>query len=260
MVNHSKILVISFLAAAAAASHASLLTDPNDPRNWQGASVGTFAQLIYGADTLVNRQQVIDNKLLDDSIFDPTGFSAAKMISGAFNSGVSTDLTGTGSYDYFTDGVGLPHGDTIDNTWVQTGGTVGQSVWDLGAPSSFAAVFPTIDHGPLPQEAIEATVYLSNNPADPASWVQASFVRVWLEGFHTNLGIKWDGFTYVVTTPNGGLFRYASVVYGGPGAFQNDGDDEINGILGLRAVPEPASGAIILGGIGLLAARRRRTR
>ena len=43
------------------AANAALLTDPNDPRTWQGASIGTFATLYYGSNTLANRQQVIDD-------------------------------------------------------------------------------------------------------------------------------------------------------------------------------------------------------
>lgn len=77
-------------------------------------------------------------------------------------------------------------------------------------------MFNAIDHGPLPQEAIESTVYLSN---DQITWVQAVTQRVWLEGFQPNTGILWDGFTYAVGTPNDGTFRYASVIWGGPGGF-----------------------------------------
>ena len=35
------VLVVGFIGKAEAA----LLADPNDPRNWQGATVGTFADL-----------------------------------------------------------------------------------------------------------------------------------------------------------------------------------------------------------------------
>ena len=59
---------------------AALLTDPDDLRSWQGATVGTFAQLYYGSNTLANRQLVIANGLLDDGIFNPTGFTASNLI------------------------------------------------------------------------------------------------------------------------------------------------------------------------------------
>jgi len=255
--NQIKTLISVAALSAAVVSHATLVTDPNDPRNWQGATVGTFAQMIYGADTLANRTAVVTSGLLDDSHFDSTGFTAAHLLFGAQGSGTSLDLTGTGSYDYVTPGPANA-GDLIDEHWIQTSGTIGGTVWDLGGDSSYAAIMPTIDHGPLPQEALESTVYLSN---DQINWVQASTVRVSLEGFHANHGIVWDGFTFVVTTPNHDLFRYASIIHGGPGSYWSDGDNEINGVLGLRGVvPEPSS----LMAFGSLAAmtilRRRRSK
>ncbi len=250
-------LAAGVVALCAGTSRGAIVIDPNDPRSWQGAGVGTFAQLYYGADTLANRQLVVSNQLLDDGVFNPTGFTSATLIraQNTLSGGFSHDVTGTGSYDYTISGNVFDNANTIDNTWIQTSGTVGDTVWDLGGLSSFAAVFPTIDHGPLPMEAIESTVYLSNSPDGP--WVQASVVRVWLEGFEPNTNILRDGFTYVVTTPGGELFRYASLIHGGPGALINDGDDEINGILGLRTVPTPA-GALLLTLGAVCSTRRRR--
>ena len=160
---------------------AALITDPNDPRSWQGATVGTFADLYYGSNTAANRQLVVDNQLLDDDIFDPTGFSAATLISGGGGClGTSHDSTGTGSYSYTCNGVSAAaNGNAIDNLWFQTNGVVGQTVFDLGFQATKAAIFNSIDHGPLPQEAIESTVYLSN---DQVTWTQAEVERVWLEG------------------------------------------------------------------------------
>ena len=51
----------------------ALITDPNDPRTWQGANVGTFAQLFFGANNATTRQQVVDNSLLDDGLFNTAG-------------------------------------------------------------------------------------------------------------------------------------------------------------------------------------------
>jgi hypothetical protein len=246
---------------------AVLVTDPNDPRIWQGATVGTFAALYYGSDTPANRQLVVDNQLLDDGIFDPTDYIASTLIIsvGQYSGqggGTSLDLTGTGGYAYVCCGPAATRFDAanaIDEHWMQTSGVIGETVWDLGFAANKAAVFNTIDHGPMPQEAIESTVYLSDSPTGP--WVAAVTERVWLEGFKSNLGIQWDGFAYAVGTGTSDTFRYASIIHGGPGALINDGDNEINGILGTRAdftIPEPGCFMISTIGLAFLAAFLRR--
>ena len=251
-------------------SSAALISDANDTRTWQGAGVGTFANLYYGSNTAANRQLVVDNQLMDDSVFDAAGFTTGTLVANAWSTGggggclgTSLDSTGTGSYGYSCNGSSVfANANSIDNTWFQSGSTVGQTVFDLGFQATNAAVFNSIDHGPLPQEAIESTVYLSN---DMSIWTQAVVQRVWMEGNESNLDILWDGFTYAVGTGTTDTFRYASVIHGGPGALINDGDDEINGIMGLRGdftpntVPEPSIIALFgLGLVGLGFARRKR--
>ena len=258
-------VITSVSALFANAANAALVTDPNDPRNWQGATVGTFAALFFGADTPANRQAVIDQQLLDDGLFDFTGATAASMIAGVGTTGTSIDTTGTGSFGYILGGVSPAAAwSTIDNTWVQTSNVVGQFVWDLGGQATKAAIFNTVDHGPLPQEAIESTVYLSN---DLVNWTLSVTENVWLEGFETNLGIKWDGFAYAVGTGTNLTFRYVSIIWGGPGALLSDGDNEINGVLGLNAdftpitpeIPAPAALPLFIAGLaGLRMTRRKR--
>ncbi len=272
-------LSVLALILAAGQSHAALITDPDDTRTWQGAGVGTFAQLIYGSNTSANRQLIIDTELLDDGIFDAAGFTAATLMAtpwalgtggssdhlGGGMKGISHDSTGTGSLSYGSAGVSIfETADLVDNMWFQSSDTVGDTVFDLGAQSTKAAVFNTIDHGPLPGEAIESSVYLSN---DLSTWTQAVVERVWLEGFEPILGIKWDGFVFAVGTGTEDTFRYASVVHGGPGSLLDDGDDEINGIMGLESdfvpvdpnIPEPASLIIwsLLALMGIVAAWHR---
>lgn len=244
------------------------VTDPSDPRNWQGATVGTFAQLIYGANNATTRQQVINNQLLDDGLFNTSGFAAAPLIqcngctTAPTQAGKSLDVSGTGSYAYSypSDQDRAFGGSHVDQYWIQTGNLIGGAVWDLGANASTAVIFNTIDHGPLPQEAIESTVYLSN---DQINWVQAVTQRVWLEGFMSNTGILWDGFVYAVGTPDADTFRYASIIWGGPGGLLSDGDNEINGVMGATQrfepptqVPEPGTASLLFGALAGLALLR----
>jgi hypothetical protein len=272
---HMKNILV--LAAALFASQSALgttITDPNDPRIWQGATIGTFAQLFFGVNNATTRQQVVTNGLLDDGLFSTTGFTAAPLIqcnsciTAPTQAGKSLDITGTGSYGYIYPSdqdraFGASH---VDQYWIQTGNVIGGAVWDLGPNASTAVIFNTIDHGPLPQEAIESTVYLSN---DQVNWIQAVTQKVWLEGYLTNTGILWDGFVYAVGTPSGDVFRYASIIWGGPGGFLSDGDNEINGVMGATRVfqpppriPEPSTLSLLSGALAALALagrfRRRR--
>jgi hypothetical protein len=68
-----------------------------------------------------------------------------------------------------------------------------------------------------------------------------------------------DGFVAQYQLSGGQTFRYVSVTWGGPGAIQRDGDNEIDAVGGLTVtgggvgqVPEPAS--MLLVAAGLLAA------
>jgi hypothetical protein len=88
------IFVCAFsLLSATPKVEAILLTDPIDARSWQGATVGTFVGLYFGSDPLANPQQVIDNQLLDDGIFDLSGYIPASLISGGSCPGTSLDST-----------------------------------------------------------------------------------------------------------------------------------------------------------------------
>ncbi len=264
-------------------AQAALLTNPNDPRVWQGASVGTFAQLFFGSDTFANRQAVVNAGLMDDGHFNASGFVQGTLVKynnvdvianpGFGSYGTSLDQPNVvnpghdGTYNYSYSGVGAAFGgNAVDQHWTQTDNGVGHSIWDLGFQASKAAIFNTVDHGPLPGEAIESTVYLSN---DKVNWTQAVTERVWMEGIYSDTSVIWDGFAYVVGTGTANTFRYASIIWGGPGALLSDGDNEINGVMGLQGdfsgtpVPEPSTylaGALLLIPAGLQGFRALRNR
>lgn len=273
-----KSLFLAFSISLCSSSFAALVTDPNASTSWQGADVGTFARLFYGSNTLATRQALINRHILDDGHFDANGYQPGTLIrfngttitpnSTIGSGGISYDLPnqyqpGTdSSYAYGIDSSisYAQAGNAVDNLWIQTDNVIGNTVFDLGFQASKAAVFNTLDHGPLPLEAIESTVYLSN---DLIHWEQAVTERVWLEGIYSDTSVLWDGFAYAVGTGSGNTFRYASVIWGGPGALQADGDNEINGIMGLRSdytpvahAPEPAT--LLLLGLALPFLRRQR--
>ena len=73
-------------------AYAAPLTDPDDPRSWQGASVETF-RTAFG---LATRQDVIDLGLLEDGAFptyaDTSPFNVAGSACGAGTSEIVTGL------------------------------------------------------------------------------------------------------------------------------------------------------------------------
>lgn len=266
MKSAARLLLVSALLVAPRIAHAAPVTNPDDPRNWQGATVETFRAL-FGYAT---RQDMIDAQLLDDDIYPRTAaYAATFSVPGAPcgsqppNELVSIyigGVEGCSGYSYDPNGYGYSCGDAtladysdrgrcLDMWWIQDGGdgdVATGNKWDLGGDANQVAVFPIIDHTPLPQEAIEYSVYLSNNPLATTegtdgntSWVPAKLVKVYLEGW-----IKpWvaDGFTTVWKLPGDQIFRYVNVVSGGHAAIQHDGDDEIDAVMGLTKDGDPVA-------------------
>ncbi len=163
-------------------------------------------------------------------------------------------------------GAGLPDGSP--DYYEPTRGRI----YDLGGEANRVVVFPVTDHGPLPCEAFEYTVWLSNNPdattvaptdaPDPAQWNPARLIRIFTQGWtrngratgaaeatRTDLG-TWlrdnsageavaDSFVTVWSLPCGLSFRYVAMQAGNPGnpgpeCIFHSTDDELDAIAGLN--------------------------
>jgi hypothetical protein len=243
-------------AAAALLSTVSIgRADPclasGDPTTVLGASVATFE-----ANGINPAVTCIENSLWTD----PSGFILGSYIKGANAMGGTPDPT-TFNFNGANLGSAAANANARDFFWVQdngsaltfspgvTGGAPSAGiVWDLGGQANQAVVFVQVDHGPLPQEVLENTAWLSNDPdAADGGWTQAFLTHVYLQGWSPNPNVA-DGFVAVYTLPTNDTFRYVSVSWGGPGAIQRDGDDEIDAVGGLTAggggvgtVPEPST-------------------
>ncbi|MGI0041097.1 MAG: hypothetical protein ACRD94_03935 [Nitrosopumilaceae archaeon] len=215
---------------------APCLTTPTDPPGGVlGATVQTFIDL--GINPSVT---CIENSLWSD----PSGFTLGSYVKGGDGRGGTIDPTG---FNFNLDDLGsfALHANSRDFYWVQdsgnaidfgggvTGGRPSEGiVWDLGAPSNGAAVFVQVDHGPIPDEVLENTAWLSNDPnAADGGWTQAFLDHVYLQGWSADPNIA-DGFVAVYRLPSSQTFQYVSVTHGGPGAVLRDGDNEIDAVSG----------------------------
>ena len=226
------------------------ITNPNDGRSWSGATLDTFASLykMSRAD-LVNTIRMDDGILENRHTYVPGTIVANSWSSNSGNGGCKTSFTNVdmsvcnnwSCYYPYTCENGLSiaaAANTIDHVGIQTPTGVGHAVWQFDRQVTSALISNNIDHNnngqELPDEAIEATVYVSNvppkYPPDPNDWHVAKVACVFLEG--SDATQLWDGFVFGVTMPNRMPFRYVSISHGGPMALRSDGDDEINGVVG----------------------------
>jgi hypothetical protein len=256
------------------ASHAVLITGPLDPNystTYQGASAATFGSLGFTVGTGAS-----DLKVDTGTFVDPSGLIFGNMITpNASAYGTTYDKIG---YGYTIDSANTAYGNGRDYTWVQNNSNYSPTdepwngtIWDLGGQANQAVVFPIIDHGPLPQEAVEYTVYLGNDPTSTslADWTLALLDTIYLQGWEADNISLADGFTTVWKLPGNQTFQYVSVQSVGSQALQPiySNEDEIDAVAGLTAagqgvgggtVPEPASMALFGIGLAALGAMHRR--
>jgi hypothetical protein len=167
---------------------------------------------------------------------------------GTYYSG-GTGYTGTSpadNYAYALDGAfDATAANDLDRHWIQGDAQTGV-IWTLDYASSLVAAFPSIDHGPVPDEALEFTIYGSN---DLSSWETGLLTFVIEDGWVDN-GTTYESDDWASIWSFSADYLYIKVVAGGPGAILSDGDFEMDAIGAASPVPEPAT--LLLMGFGLV--------
>lgn len=265
-----RICLTSAFALLATSAHAAFITGAADPdynTTFQGASAATFDGLGYTVGTGAS-----DLKVSIGTYTDPPGLVFGTMITP--NATAYGTTVNKMNYAYSIDAANAAYGNSRDYKWVQNTGTNATTnpaldkpwlgtIWNLGGQANQAVVFPIVDHGPLPQEVVEYTVYLTNTPGSTnlADWSLALLDQIYLQGWEADGTSLADGFTTVWKLAGGATFQYVSLQgIGSQAVHPLYGDeDEIDAVAGLTAeggsvghtVPEP--GSLALAGLGLIA-------
>ena len=279
--SHERALVALALLAVSSYASAQFITGPADPNydtQFQGASAHTFADLGYSVGTGPGQLHVSIGTWTD-----PSGLIFGAIVPAAAHIASTGTTANKLNYGYTQPSVVANPGNARDYSWIQnvasnlgTDPSLDQpwvgNVFDLGGPANQAVVFPIVDHGPLPQEVVEYTVYLGNDPLSTnlADWHLATLSAVYMQGWESDNVALSDGFTTVWTLADPtASFRYVSVAGVGSQALRPifGDEDEIDAVAGLTAggggvgaVPEPETYALMLAGLSLMGfiARRRR--
>ena len=130
----------------------------------------------------------------------------------------------------------------LDWHWIQ-----GDPIYDMGVAMQLIFVFPTGDHGPYPQDNVEAQVSGTNSLAGP--WVDAALNNVYRDGWVDFSGdgaasIEADDWAAEWIFPGSASYRYIKLEQG---RYGPDGDMETDAVGGVVPVP----GAVLLAMMGL---------
>jgi hypothetical protein len=149
-------------------------------------------------------------------------------LSGAEDTGQQIDPD---SYDFSGPSpLGDKAGNSVDLHWVHDVSTdTDFIVWDMGRKVDKVDVFPLIDHPPVPEEALEFTVWASDDPNPPFTspkWTVGNIARVFDSGWNR----EWIADDFVSRWRFPQRHQFIALQWGGPRAMISDGDAEIDAV------------------------------
>jgi hypothetical protein len=172
------------------------------------------------------------------------------------------DINPTVDYSYSTDGSTNPTaGFTPDWHFLGSAGTTPATgpIWTFAALANDYYLYPTTDHTPLPFEALESSLWGSNDGG--STWTLGTVAEVYEQGWNL-AGIPDDGATrWTFSSPVNMILALVGLTQGVAGSplppySYGDGDFETDAVM---QVPEPGSLMLAaVGLIGLVAWRRRK--
>ncbi len=216
-----------------------------------GAMVTILAGAVPTAQADLASSAAAIGAIVDPSLA-PSGISG-QIIGGYEGSGYQTTPLGAPDYDYTQPSpMGADAGELRDFHWIhensgsgQTDGTAGTK-WSFGNLFSYEFVLdPSIDHDPVPEEAIESTLWGSNDGG--ATWVLGTLDRLYAQG--------WDATSIEDEPSSHWTFSIPVNLVSATSGFSQgtysylSGDTEIDAVSMVNAVPLP--GAVMLGAMGL---------
>ncbi len=136
----------------------------------------------------------------------------------------SGTMLNAADYSYVTPTNDSTAGNAADHKWVHLPTPSSTVIWDMGVPTKVVTLIPSIDHGPVPAEAKEATLQGSNDQTTWETGVESGTYNAgpstWISDDYTT---RW-----VFTQP----YKYVRAIVGG--TLLNDGDAEIDAVCSAK--------------------------